>query len=204
MEQSISDHNNDLSYAGGGIGSQTEIQDISFQPNEDRSSLSRSRTSIDTTKYDYVDTIFKELTAYEVLDKNEITLAKDAWIKILENFYKADTTATIESIYNGINLISKTLKSFIYLNLIIGKQCLNTSKLGDKSLLRKLQKLIVLVGRFRLATQILAGIQDIKQRENPSLRKLCFLCITLYSLKLNHTLNPAILIEMVIFLEYAI
>lgn len=108
-DQSISDHQHqfDMSYAGGGIGSHSEIQDISFQPNEDR--LSRSRTSIDTTKYDYVDSIFKELTAYEVLDKNEITLAKDAWIKILENFYKADTTATIEAIYNGINLIRKVI-----------------------------------------------------------------------------------------------
>jgi len=192
-DHSVSDHHNfEMSYQGGAAGS---VEDLSFSQggnlgenpnvtqNEDmiQSRLSRSK-SMDPAKFDYVDTIFKELTAYEVLDKNEVANAKDAWMKILDNFYRVETAATIEAIYDGINLIRK--------------QCLNTSKLGDKALLRKLQKLIILVGKFRLATQILAGIQDIKQRENPSLRKLCFLCITLYSLRLNHALNPSVLIEM--------
>jgi len=94
-EQSISDHQQNFDYHGG-AGS---VEDISFSqggnPSETNAThneemiqnrLSRSK-SIDTTKFDYVDTIFKELTAHEVLDKNEVTNARDAWIKILENFY---------------------------------------------------------------------------------------------------------------------
>ena len=81
-----------------------------------------------------------------------------------------------------------------------GKQCFTSSKLGDKTLLRKLQKLIALVGRYRFATQLLIGLQDLKNKENPNLKKLCFLCIVFFSIKLNHTIDPSILGEMVIII----
>ena len=80
---------------------------------------------------------------------------------------------------------------------IKGGQCLVCSKSPDKSALKKVQKLIILMGRYRLGTQLLVGIKDQKSRENPSLRKTCFLYIVLYSLKLSFSTNPLYAIETV-------
>ncbi len=70
-------------------------------------------------------------------------------------------------------------------------------KPNEKSALRKLQKVIIIYGRYRFAFQLLQGISDTKNKPHVSLRKLSFLFNVIYSLKLHYNNKPPILIEAV-------
>jgi hypothetical protein len=99
-----------------------------------------------------------------------------------------------EFITQALELLSKTQ----FYELILEKNCAIASKLGDKGVLKKWQKLLILFAKYRFAGQILTGIADVKSKPPINVRKLTFLFNILTFLNLRHTNNPNFLIEAVI------